>query len=347
MDALHFLHQFFEFHHGGWSQLNLQRHVTIEILREYFSDLRLRKRNLRIPSPTSFEQAMLIYEGIQKREVELEISFWDPDHSFFPVAMTQFTPREKLPALLYVRGNVEIPTEERLIGVVGTRSASEQALGWTRNFVRYYRSLDLRICSGLALGIDQMAHLECPNSVAVLGSGLDQIYPYENQFLVEIILASQGTLLSQFPLLQVPLARNFPQRNRWIAALSAGILVVEGAEKSGAAITGKLALEMGKNTVTLTQNFRTAFGRGAVRLYEAGATLVTDEKESLQALFASRGGFAPNSTSLPSQLSFTLEEFRNHNQMPLPEAICLLETACRAGQLSKVGKDRFRLSHSP
>ena len=201
--------------------------------------------------------------------------------------------------------------------------------------------------SGLAKGIDTIAHQENlrAGTIAVLGSGVHDVYPKENGEMAELILARGGSLLSPFPLGQIPLPVNFPQRNDLIAALSAGTVVVEGAETSGAAVTGKQTLSMGKSVVVLTQDFRSGFGRGAIRLQQAGANLVCSEEEALHSLFSRLGGFS--GVALPAlrgkSREFTFEQFLRAAGKDVAAALVLLEEGISTGKIERRGPDLYRL----
>ena len=161
------------------------------------------------------------------------------------------------PPVLYVRGALpqgvqgELP-ELRSMGVVGTRNASPYGLELSRRFSHELAAAGVAITSGLALGVDTAAHegaLGAPNgqTVAVLGSSVDIIYPSQNRRLVERILEGRGALVSEYRLGTSPRAEYFPGRNRIISGLSRGVLVVEGGKKSGALITAEYALEVASN----------------------------------------------------------------------------------------------------
>jgi DNA processing protein len=230
---------------------------------------------------------------------------------------------------------------------VGTRHPSEDGREAAHSFATYLTAIGIRIVSGLARGVDTVAHERSLDlgSLAVLGSGVGHVYPEENQWLAERLLAKGGTLLSPYPLEQVPLPQNFPARNEVIAALAAGVIVVEGSARSGAAITGRHALAMGKTVVALTQDFRTEFGRGAIRLQQDGAVLVTREEEAIEAIFHRFGGFAgslPPSLRMPSRATFSFREFHAASGRSVPEAVALLEEGILQGRIERRGT-RYRL----
>jgi DNA processing protein len=245
---------------------------------------------------------------------------------------------------LYLRG-AKIPEEQSCVAVVGTRRPSPLGTDAAANFAAYFTQMNLHIVSGLARGIDSIAHRENlqRGTVAVLGSGAGKVYPRENQPLADEILRKGGSLLSPFPLYQVPLPQNFPFRNELIAALACGTLVVEGAAQSGAAITGMLALGMSKTVVALPQDFRTDFGRGAVRLQEAGAVFATNEEEALQAVFSPYGGFA-HETRPARRRVFSFGEFQLICGKSVAETIVLLEEGILRGRIERIGPQRYRFA---
>ena len=180
------------------------------------------------------------------------------------------------PAILYLRGTLP-PTPA--LAVVGARKASDLGRNWTRELCRELAAAGLPIISGLARGIDTSAHHGCLDgngqTVAVLGCGIDQIYPPENAALAEQIVSS-GAILSEYPPGAEPLAGHFPGRNRLISALSAGVLVVEAAAGSGSLITVDFALEQGREVFAVPGNPLAATSTGTNQLLKDGARLVTE-----------------------------------------------------------------------
>ncbi len=347
MEILLFAHRFFHFESAAWLRATNGNTPDWAFAKSLFHKPKLPRRQLKRNVAGSFEEALKVHEHYKEREAELGIRLLAETSNDYPDAIRQHIPPERRPALLYIRG-MEIPPENHLVGIVGTRSPSEEGREWASSFSSYLCALGLKVVSGLARGIDAAAHEQSLSlgTIAVLGSEVGNVYPEQNQELAEKILAKGGTLLSPFPLDQVPLPQNFPDRNELIAALSSGVIVVEGAEKSGAAITGKQALAMGKTVVTLTQEFRTSFGRGAIRLQQDGAVLVTKEEEAVEAIFRRFGGFAgrlPPTQAMPKKRSFTFEEFQKACGQPVPEALALLEEGILQGRIEKWGY-RYRLT---
>lgn len=191
------------------------------------------------------------------------------------------------PYLLYYRGNIDI-LSEFAIAIVGSRSATAYGINQARRFARELAARELVIISGMARGIDTAAHqgsLEVGGkTVAVLGSGLDVIYPAENKHLYND-LCDKGLVLSEFGLQTRPEPGNFPARNRIISGLSHGVLVVEAKKKSGALITVDFALEQGRDVFAIPGPVSSANSEGTNHLIKQGAGLVTCPEDILQEFY--------------------------------------------------------------
>ena len=170
------------------------------------------------------------------------------------------------------------------LAIVGSRHASAAGIRTARRIAAALGQAGLTITSGLAAGIDSAAHAGAVDSsggtVAVLGSGIDRIYPRGNQDLAER-LGQQGLIVSEYPPGMPPLAHQFPQRNRIIAGLSLGTLVVEAASRSGALITARLAGEYGRSVLAVPGPVQSALSRGCHRLLRSGACLVENTRDVL------------------------------------------------------------------
>lgn len=343
MDALRFAHRFFHFEQKKWEK-SLQGQIPDEeFTRRLFREPLFSFRILRTGEPRTWDEAMAIHEEELEREEALGIRAIPYHSPFYPEGIRLHIPPENRPAILYLRG-ADLPEEKAAVAMVGTRKPSEFGREAAESFGTYLHALGIRVVSGLALGIDTIAHEQNIElgTIAVLGSGVGEVYPAENQILAEKILRRGGTLLSPFPLNQVPLPHNFPARNEIIAALSAGIIVIEGNVKSGASITGKQALAMGKTVVVLAQDFRTDYGLGAIRLHQDGAIFVGREEEAMEAIFRKWGGFAGSAASISRKASFSLADFQKATGGNLPESIALLEEGILQGRIERLGK-RYRL----
>lgn len=207
----------------------------------------------------------------------------DPD---YPASLRQiYDP----PPVLYVRGTLPNGVQGELddlrsLGVVGTRNASPYGLDLSRRFSRELAQTGVVIVSGLALGIDAAAHegaLEAAGgeTVAVLGSSVDIVYPGQNRRLAERISEGRGAVVSEYRLGTAPRAENFPGRNRIINGLSRGILVVEGGKKSGALITADYALEEGRTIFSVPGRLGDPKAEGALGLLKQGAVLTVSSDD--------------------------------------------------------------------
>src|SRR6185436_376554 len=199
------------------------------------------------------------------------------------------------PPLLYCRGRTEL-LERPALALVGSRNASAQGASNAERFARSFSNAGLPIVSGLAQGIDAAAHrggLSGPGStIAVLGTGVDLIYPQANAALAAEIAAG-GLLLSEFPLGTKALAHNFPRRNRLISGLAQGCLVVEAALASGSLITARAAAEQGREVFAVPGSIHSPLSKGCHALIKSGAKLAESAEDVLSELSAfRRSGFA-------------------------------------------------------
>lgn len=190
------------------------------------------------------------------------------------------------PPFLYVKGDLQ-EKDERGLALVGSRSASSYGKEMTARLARALAEQGFTVVSGLARGIDTAAHQGAlrggGRTIAVLGSGLDVIYPWENAPLAEAI-AAQGAVISELPLGTLPEAPHFPARNRIISGLSLGTVIVEASFRSGSLITARLALEQGREVFAVPGNVDSPWSRGANRLIKEGAKLVMSAGDILEEL---------------------------------------------------------------
>lgn len=189
------------------------------------------------------------------------------------------------PLLLYIRGRQDI-LSKLSFAIVGTRLPTLYGIAMAEKFSFSLASLGFVIVSGLARGIDAAAHraaLKCGETVAVLGSGLCNIYPKEHKELAKKI-AEQGVLISEFSPFEPPLRENFPRRNRIISGLSKGVLVVEASSRSGALITARYALEQNREVFALPGQVSSPLSRGTHSLIKQGAKLVDSLEDIIEEL---------------------------------------------------------------
>lgn len=187
------------------------------------------------------------------------------------------------PLLLFARGRIEL-LEWLSIGVVGTRRPSTYGKAAAAKLTRELSELGLVVVSGMARGIDTIAHQNSidgnGSTIAVFGCGVDVIYPAENRALAENI-SQKGLILSEYVMGSPSYPQNFPVRNRIVSGISSGILVVEGAQYSGSAITARIAMEQGRPVFAVPGNITSRMSWGPNLLIKQGATLVQDASDIL------------------------------------------------------------------
>jgi len=189
------------------------------------------------------------------------------------------------PLLLYLKGQAEVLGKVSF-AIVGSRVASNYGMLLAKDYAKQLSGLGIIIVSGLARGIDTAAHqgaVKSGQTVAVLGSGLLNIYPRENQGLVQSII-EKGAVVSEFPLQTAPLPENFPRRNRIVSGLSKGVLVVEAKARSGALITARLAVEQNRDVFAVPGNINSSLSEGPHKLIKEGAKLVDRLEDILEEL---------------------------------------------------------------
>ena len=191
------------------------------------------------------------------------------------------------PPLLFVEGDPRL-LERPQLAMVGSRRASRAGLDNAQSFARSLARGGFVVTSGLALGIDGAAHQGAldvaGHTVAVLGTGLQRLYPTRHVGLAERIVEGGGALVSELPLDCPPQAANFPRRNRIISGLSLGVLVVEASPSSGSLITARLAAEQGREVYAIPGSIHHPGARGCHQLIRHGAALVESVEDILQAL---------------------------------------------------------------
>ncbi|MCD6470954.1 DNA-processing protein DprA [bacterium] len=191
------------------------------------------------------------------------------------------------PKEIYVLGKLEAE-EKYPLAVVGTRKISNYGKQIVSSIVKDLAKIGLTIVSGLALGTDALAHQAALDvngkTIAVLGSGLDMIYPRIHKKLAERIIKSGGAIISEYPPGTKPTKWTFPARNRIISGLSLGVLVIEAPERSGALITAHHALDQGREVFAVPGNIYSQNSVGCNNLIKLGAKAVTDANDILEAL---------------------------------------------------------------
>jgi DNA processing protein len=255
------------------------------------------------------------------------------------------------PPVLFVRGSLVRGEGERSVAVVGSRGASTLGLTFARVLGRELAEAGITVVSGLARGVDTAAHrgaLEARGrTVAVLGSGLERVYPSENAPVAEAIAGADGAVVSELPLDTGPWKGNFPRRNRVIAGWGRAVVVVEAGERSGALITARLALEEGRDVMAVPGHPTWAGAAGTNALLRDGAVLVRHAGDVLEAL----GLEVPPSTETETEDEIlaavrrdapsTVEEIAKRSGRGLPELLARLGELELAAQVRRLPGSLF------
>lgn len=216
------------------------------------------------------------------------------------------------PLVLYTLGDTELLARDQ-IGIIGSRKATPAGLDHARRFAAELSARELLVTSGLALGVDGAAHAGALDAgfptIAVIGCGLDRIYPHQHRRLGERVIA-QGLVISEYPPGTPARAAHFPQRNRIISGLSRGVLVVEAGLRSGSLITARMALEQGREVFAIPGSVHSPVARGCHHLIKQGARLVETVDDILEELGA---WWSPPLTPEPA----SVPEPKRHDNGPL------------------------------
>lgn len=255
------------------------------------------------------------------------------------------------PPLLFAKGDPAI-LEHPQIAIVGSRRASQPGLDTAQRFAQSLAQGGFAITSGLALGVDAAAHQGALDvqgrTIAVLGTGLERVYPAQNKRLAKRILEQGGVLLSELGLFSAPHAAHFPRRNRIISGLSLGVLVVEASPFSGSLITARLAAEQGREVYAIPGSIHSPGARGCHQLIREGASLVEKVEDILESL----RGWQHEIVLEPKQLAesnqypllellkvrpLEVDELLELSGLPLQALLSLLTEFELAGDLSREG----------
>ena len=259
------------------------------------------------------------------------------------------------PSVLYVRGQIGL-LQKRGLGVVGSRNATPQGLQTAENFARTLAAKDLVIISGLALGIDAAAHRGAlaagGETIAVIGTGADRLYPARNRDLALAII-EHGAIVSEFPLGTPAIAANFPRRNRIISGLARGVLVVEAAPESGSLITARLAAEQGREVFAIPGSIHSPVARGCHKLIKQGAKLVETAHDILEEFgsYPEPDGETPDeplaeaSSLLLDALGHdpcSLDDLATRTGLPADQLLAELLTLELAGRIATLPGNRYQ-----
>ncbi|HYE84773.1 MAG TPA: DNA-processing protein DprA [Vicinamibacterales bacterium] len=252
------------------------------------------------------------------------------------------------PVCLWTRGD-RSALAKPAVAVIGARAASQEGLITARDIAGDLARAGIVVVSGLARGVDSAAHTGALDgggpTIAVLGTGIDRIYPAENGLLTERI-AANGLLLTEFPPGTAPQEWHFPRRNRIISGLSKAVVVVEAREKSGSLITARLAADQGRDVMAVPGTVLGGRNRGANALLRDGAKLVESAVDILQELGMpsapvglrqdGAGGYGS-----PQVVEFTVDDIAQQLAIPAGEALARLLEWELTGEIQRIGSGRF------
>jgi DNA processing protein len=336
---------------ASWLQLTLTPGLGAAALRRLLKEFGLPSEIL---ARRRSELAALVpaatLEGLDSAAVQDAVSSalkWTerPGHSIITLADDSY-PKALLeipdpPPLLYGVGRVEL-LQHPCLAIVGSRNASAQGERNAESFAQALSDAGLTIVSGLATGVDAAAHrgglAGSASTIAVLGTGVDVVYPRRNAELAQMI-ATRGLLLSEFALGSGPLAHNFPRRNRLISGLASGCLVVEAALASGSLITARAAADQGREVFAIPGSIHSPLSKGCHALIKTGAKLVESADDVLNELSGFRpSGYASTMAASSEQDDAALLAHMGHDPVDV-DSLCL-----RAGMSAEqVASELLRL----
>ena len=265
---------------ANWIMLSEYKKITnkkkIELLGTY-QDINKICNILKIESNLKIDNCIKYMEEINIRVV----TFFDEDYP------QQLKNLYDAPIVIYAIGNYKILNDQDKIAVIGARKASNYGINIARQIGKFLSKNNIHTISGLALGIDVNSHIGVltenyinsysGKAIAVIGNGLDNIYPYNNQEIAKRIINNGGCIISEYIVGTKPLKNNFPARNRLISALADKLVVVEAEnEKSGTMITVDFSLELGKEIYVVPGNINNKMSVGTNRLIKDGAKIITE-----------------------------------------------------------------------
>jgi DNA processing protein len=280
----------------AWSQISGIGPILIQRLKQHFSNLEtawkaspgeLRKVEgfgIQTLEKVVQQKSRLNPEQLLTQHQQINPHFWTPADPEYPQLLREIpTP----PPLLYYRGEIDLQEnsgQKPLVGIVGTRQPTEYGIKWTRQISTALAKNGFTVVSGMAEGIDTESHSATlkagGRTIAVMGTGVDVIYPHKNRDLYQQILKS-GIVISEYPAKTPPNRTHFPRRNRIIAGLSRAVLVMEAPLKSGALITATYANEFNRDVYALPGKIDDQPSQGCLKLISQGAGLINHELNEL------------------------------------------------------------------
>lgn len=279
----------------AWAQTDFLTKTRISQLRNHFSNLDLAWKNANekdfIKAGITERSATSFFERKEKLNLNKDKEIFDKIGAKLIFIEDDNYPQKLLeiaapPIFLFVLGEIK-PEDDLAFSVVGSRNITTNGKQAIASFVPHLVNAGFTIISGLARGVDAMAHKQCLDSggrtIAVLGSGIDNIWPSENRTLAHNIINNNGAVISEFPIGTEPFAFNFPRRNRIVSGFSLGVLIVEGKEKSGSLITAQIALEQNREVFAVPGSPFLPLSKGPNLLIKKGeAKLVQNADDILE-----------------------------------------------------------------
>ena len=289
------------------------------------------------------------WEDIQKNDIQ--VITWEDDD--YPRRLKEI---DQPPPVLYLRGQLS-EADQWAVAIVGTRRITAYGRQVTEEIGRQLAQNGVSVVSGLARGVDSVAHLAAlknnGRTLAVLGNGIDQIYPPEHRKLAEDII-QQGALISDYPPGTAPEAANFPPRNRIISGLSQAVIVVEAGEKSGALITAAFAADQGRDVFAVPGYLYAPQSKGTNSLIHEGAHIFLDVMDVLEILNMSQvGQFRSARAALPADATESklysllgrealhVDEIRFQTNLPIEQVTSTLTLMELKGLVRQVGNMRY------
>lgn len=256
-------------------------------------------------------------EELMKAEIK-GVKIITKEDDIYPYNLRQI---EDYPPILYALGNVDLLANNNMLAVVGSRSASLSALKYAEYLSSKAGEEGITIVSGLARGVDAAAHMGAINTkggtIAVLGTGIDEIYPKENEKMYRDI-SQKGLILSEYPFHTKPQASNFPRRNRIVSGLSKGVLLVEAGVQSGSMITANQALEQGRDVFAIPGAPYDGRSAGCNKLIKEGAYLVNDIEDIINNFNFYQQVFVPQKVNKNEQadlFEYSLDITKNNSDI--------------------------------
>lgn len=327
-------------YHHLWAQWGILNYDHYQVILRKFGDLKMAWEKIDIPfllklgfRPEKVDRIWKNREIIQFQHLEgFDFHVLCVDDPDYPKCLRSIS---NPPVFLFVCG--KLPPLHKAIGVVGTRQMTDYGKLITEKFVSNLVANNFVVVSGLALGVDACAHeFTLKNNgitIAVLGSGVDRIYPSSHRYLAERIIKNDGAVISEYPLGTPAMQHHFPMRNRIISGLSRGVLIVEGGVKSGALITARYALEQGREVFAIPNNITKLGLSGTNHLIRRSEAKLVEKAEHILEEFQMQPVMQKQPISFSSIESELLERILNGGKS-IDELV--LETSYNVARLSEI-----------